>query len=130
MRTISPTVLGYLGTLYGGGALAGCSDGQLLERRTATNGSDRTDAELAFATLLERHGPIVWRVCRSLALDHHDAEDAFQAAFLVLIRKAGTLRVHQTLGPWLYAVANRVGMALEPRHSVVKPLSVQPGNRH
>jgi RNA polymerase sigma factor (sigma-70 family) len=111
MAKITPTVLRYLGALYGGGALDGSSDGELLERVTATDGGDRTDAELAFATLMERHGRMVWRVCRSLVPDDHDAEDAFQATFLVLIRTAGSLAVRQTLGPWLYAVANRVGMS-------------------
>ncbi len=112
MRKSSPTVLRYLGALYGGGALDGYSDGQLLERFTANTGvADRTEAELAFATLLDRHGRLVWCVCRSLVLNDHDAEDAFQATFLVLIRKAGSLRVRLTLGPWLFAVANRVGMS-------------------
>jgi RNA polymerase sigma factor (sigma-70 family) len=111
MAKISPTALRYLDALYRGGALDGSSDGELLARVTATDGGDRTDAELAFATLMERHGRMVWRVCRSLVPDDHDAEDAFQATFLVLIRKAGSLGVRQTLGPWLYAVANRVGMS-------------------
>jgi RNA polymerase sigma factor (sigma-70 family) len=111
MRKTSPTVLRYLGALYREGALSGYSDGQLLERVTAPNDTNRTDAELAFATLLARHGQMVWRVCRSLVLDDHEAEDAFQATFLVLIRKAGTLRIRETLGPWLYAVANRIGMS-------------------
>ena len=111
MPKMSPMLLRYLGALYGGRALDGCSDGQLLERVTATNAEqDRTDAELAFATLMERHGRMVWRVCRSLVVDDHDAEDAFQATFLILIRKANSLRVRRTLGPWLYPVANRVAM--------------------
>ncbi len=53
---------------------------------------------------------MVWRVCRSLVCDDHDAEDAFQATFLVLIRKARSLKVQTTLGPWLYSVAHRVGL--------------------
>jgi DNA-directed RNA polymerase specialized sigma24 family protein len=112
MRKICPAAIQYIGELYVAGTLAGCSDGQLLERFIATDGEkDRTDAELAFACLLERHGGMVWNVCRSFAVDDHDAEDAFQATFLVLVRKAPSLRVRQTLGPWLYAVAHRVGMS-------------------
>ena len=111
MQKASPTVLRYLGALYSGGSLVGCSDGQLLERFSATNkDADRTEAELAFASLVERHGRMVWYVCRSLVLDDHDADDAFQATFLVLLTKAGTLQVRQTLAPWLYAVAYRTAL--------------------
>ncbi len=53
---------------------------------------------------------MVWRVCRSLVCDDFDAEDAFQATFLVLVRKAGSLKVPSSLGPWLYSVAYRVGL--------------------
>ncbi|MFI5455858.1 MAG: RNA polymerase sigma factor [Isosphaerales bacterium] len=93
------------------GVLGGLPDGQLLELFIATSReSDRADSELAFAALMERHGPLVWRVCRSLARDPEDAEDAFQATFLVLVRKARSLRIRETLGPWLYAVAYRTGL--------------------
>jgi RNA polymerase sigma factor (sigma-70 family) len=113
MRTLAPAVLRYLEALYGDGALGGCSDGQLLERLTATRTCERTtEIELAFAALVERHGAMVWRVCRTFALNEHDAEDAFQATFLVLIRKAKKLRVRQTLGPWLHAVASRISMGV------------------
>ena len=111
MRKVSPAVVRYFGALYGGGggALAGDPDGQLLQRLAATNGdNDRATAELAFEALLKRHGDMVWRVCRSLVLDDHDADDAFQATFVILIQKAGSLHVRRTLGPWLYAVAHRV----------------------
>ena len=105
MRKTSPTVLRYLGALYAGGALIGYSDAQLLERFIATKGSaDRTDAELAFAALVERHGRMVWHVCRSLVRYDHDAEDAFQVTFLVLFMKVGMLRVRHTIAPWLYYV--------------------------
>ncbi|HEX3448241.1 MAG TPA: RNA polymerase sigma factor [Isosphaeraceae bacterium] len=111
MRKTSPALLRYLGALYGGGALIGCPDGQLLERLSTRNGeTDRTEAEMALTTLMQRHGPMVWHVCRSLVFDDHDAEDAFQASFLVLVQKAGSLRAHETIGPWLYAVAYRIGL--------------------
>jgi len=64
--------------------------------------------ELAFAALVERYGPMVLRVCRQLLRDAHDAEDAFQATFLVLVRKAGSIRERGLLGNWLYGVAHRV----------------------
>ncbi|HEY1380616.1 MAG TPA: sigma-70 family RNA polymerase sigma factor, partial [Gemmataceae bacterium] len=62
-------------------------------------------AELAFAALVERHGPMVRRVCRGVLRDPHDAEDAFQATFLVLVRKAASVRPRRLVGPWLYGVA-------------------------
>lgn len=61
--------------------------------------------EAAFAELIRRHGPMVWGVCRRSLPDAADAEDAFQAAFLVLVRKAPQLARQTTVGPWLYRVA-------------------------
>src|SRR5688500_15795184 len=76
-------------------------DGALLDR--FVEGCD----EAAFEALVARHGPMVLGVCRRL-LGPHDADDAFQATFLVLIRKAGRIRNPDRLGPWLYGVATRV----------------------
>ena len=93
-----------LGTLLDAGTLIGLTDGQLLER-FATGPPDA--AEAAFAALVQRHGPMVLRVCRGVLSDPHDAEDAFQATFLILVRKARGLWVRDSLGPWLHRVASR-----------------------
>ena len=90
-----------IGRLFQVGTIAGLSDSQLLGRFVA--GRD----EAAFAALVARHGPIVLSVCRQLVRDGHDAEDAFQAAFLVLARRAHSLRDPELLGHWLYRVARR-----------------------
>jgi RNA polymerase sigma factor (sigma-70 family) len=76
----------------------------LLSRYVAREGDS---AESAFAALVERHGPMVFRVCRTILGDEHGAQDAFQATFLILARRAGSLWVRDTLGPWLYGVAYR-----------------------
>lgn len=90
-----------LGSLFEDGSLVGLSDRQLLERFVG-----RRD-EAAFAALVARHAPMVLGVCRQLVGDHHLAEDAFQAAFLVLARKARSLRDPDRLATWLYGVALR-----------------------
>src|SRR4051812_33253252 len=90
--------------LFGEGTSAGLSDALLLERFL-----DRRD-ESAFAILVERHGPMVLGTCRAVLKDRHDAEDAFQAAFLVLVRKAGSIRGGDSLGGWLHRVARRVAI--------------------
>src|SRR5690348_5256374 len=92
-------------TLFHLGTVGSLTDRQLLER-SAGEGADA--AELPFAALVERHGPMVLRVCRSVLRDPHDAHDAFQATFLVLLRRAGSLWVRDSIGPWLHQVAYRV----------------------
>src|SRR4051812_45976040 len=87
------------------GSVAGClSDTQLLERFVSSHD------EAAFELLLWRHGPTVLGVCRRLLSDPHDAEDAFQATFLVLARKAGSIARREAGGSWLYRVAYRVAL--------------------
>jgi RNA polymerase sigma factor (sigma-70 family) len=81
--------------------------GRFVERRD----------ESALAALVERHGPMVWGVCRRL-LSHHDAEDALQATFLVLVRKAASVVPREMVGNWLYGVAHQA--ALQARRAVVR----------
>src|SRR4051794_15360672 len=88
-----------LQTLFEVGSLGGLSDGQLLDRFV------RRREEAVFEAVVHRHGPMVWGVCRRVLRDHHDAEDAFQATFLVLARKATSVVPREKLGNWLYGVA-------------------------
>src|SRR5260370_1029112 len=64
----------------------------------------------AVSVLIRRHAPMVWGVCRRILFDHHDAEDAFQATFLVLLRKANTIKLRSMVGNWLYGVAFQTAM--------------------
>jgi len=92
------TELRQIQALYNVGTFAGMGDGPLLERFATLQGEV---AELAFAALVARHGPMVWRVCRRVLRVEHDAHDAFQATWLVLVRKAGSLRDATSVGNWL-----------------------------
>ena len=94
-----------LRTTFQVGTVGDLTDGQLLERFTARGGETR---ELAFTALVDRHGPMVFRVCRSVLRDPDEAHDAFQATFLVLAQRARSLWVRDSLGPWLHKVAYRV----------------------
>src|SRR5262249_61442668 len=80
--------------------------GARAPRRLARYPASR--AEAAFPALVRRHGPMVLAVCRRLLRDAHDADDAFQATFLLLVRKAGSLARPELLGNWLHGVACRV----------------------
>jgi RNA polymerase sigma factor (sigma-70 family) len=90
--------------LFGSGTVAGLGEGPLLDR--FLDGRD----EVAFEALVARHGPMVLGVCRRLLRDPDAVEDAFQATFLILVRKARTIRDRELLGHWLYGVARRVAV--------------------
>ena len=87
-----------LAALLRSGTFGGLSDNELLERFASGRDERDESAELAFATLVARHGPMVLRVCRSVLTDRHDCEDAFQAAFLVLAVRAGSIRRRHSVG--------------------------------
>jgi RNA polymerase sigma factor (sigma-70 family) len=95
----------HLQTLFSLGTSGGLTDGELLERFASRQG---VLAEAAFAALVERHGPAVLRVCHDILENPADAEDAFQATFLVLVRRAGSIRNRESVASWLYGVALRV----------------------
>jgi RNA polymerase sigma factor (sigma-70 family) len=93
-----------LDRIFRGETVSGLSEWQLLERYL--EGRD----EIAFEALVARHGPMVLGVCRRMLADHTDVDDAFQATFLVLVRRARHLGPDDAIGPWLHGVAARVAM--------------------
>ena len=90
--------------LFGIGVMGARSDAQLLARFV-----ERREGAV-FEAIVRRHGPMVWGVCRRVLRDHHDAEDAFQATFLVLARKAASIMPREKLGNWLYGVAYQTAL--------------------
>src|SRR5262245_56546250 len=90
--------------LVGTPATAELTDAELLRRFA------REQDQGAFALLVERHGGLVWTVCRRLLAHEEDAEDAFQAPLLVLARKAGSIRKRRSVASWLYGVAYRTSL--------------------
>jgi RNA polymerase sigma factor (sigma-70 family) len=97
------------------GHAADCADEALLEQ--FLNGTSLESQE-AFRTLVARHGPMVLGTCRHVLGEHHDAEDAFQATFLVLARKGATIRNRRVLAGWLHEVAHRI--AVKARASALR----------
>ncbi|MGL4551384.1 MAG: RNA polymerase sigma factor, partial [Gemmataceae bacterium] len=94
-----------VGRLREASAPAGLSDAELLRRWSATRD------ESAFELLVWRHGRLVWAACRRVLPDRHDAEDAFQATFLLLVRRASSIREGQALPAWLHTTATRAALA-------------------
>ena len=118
-------------TLFESGATGPLTDGQLLAR--FSGGPDEASSQAAFAALVARHGPMVWGTCRRILRDSHAAEDAFQATFLILVKKAGSIRVEDSLGRWLHGVVVRVSLrarAIEGRHGGMDVEGVEPQAPH
>ena len=111
-RGAAGSVLREIRTLYTLGTMGGRTDAELLERFLARG---EADAEDAFATLVARHGPMVLGVCRRMLPASHDAEDAFQATFLVLARRAASIVRRERLASWLYGVAVRIAKVARRR---------------
>jgi RNA polymerase sigma factor (sigma-70 family) len=105
-------VITHLRTLMGEGDGTRPTDGQLLESFVS-----RRDPA-ALETLVRRHGPMVWGVCRRVLANYQDAEDAFQATFLVLVRKAASITSRELVANWIYAVATQT--ALKARATAAK----------
>jgi hypothetical protein len=97
-----------IGRLYHLGSVGALTDGQLLGLFLAR--ADPAASEAAFAELVERHGLMVLRVCRQILGDPDDAHDAFQATFLVLVRKADSIRSRESVAEWLFRIARRVAV--------------------
>jgi RNA polymerase sigma factor (sigma-70 family) len=111
-----------LEVLWTSGTLTGLGDAQLLRRFTEAR--DAT-AESAFRELVHRHGPMVLGICRQVVREPHGAEDAFQATFLVLVRKARSVRVRGSLAPWLYVVAHRTARRARASSARYRPADAE-----
>ena len=113
---------GGLRRLFDGGTVVASSERQLLDRFLSARD------ELAFEAIVKRHGPMVVGVCRSVLRDEADIDDAFQATFLVLVKKAGSLRDADQLSPWLHGVARKVALqarAVASKRRVRETLGVE-----
>jgi RNA polymerase sigma factor (sigma-70 family) len=109
------------------GAADACADGPPdaeLVRRFAAHSDEQ-----AFRTLVARHAPVVWAVCWRMLRNHHDAEDAFQATFLVFARGAGGIRTGAAVGGWLCGVAGRVASRVRTKERP-EPAEVEPAAGH
>jgi RNA polymerase sigma factor (sigma-70 family) len=115
-----------LEALWASGTLTGMSDAQLLARFSEARD---TQGEAAFRELIQRHGPMVMGVCWHILRRPHDADDAFQATFLVLVRKARSIRVRESLGPWLHSVAYRTALRARAQASRYQQTDIEPRDK-
>ncbi len=112
-------VLRHIRRMANAQTLAAATDGQLVQRfLTGGTGVPPVAREAAFAALLRRHGPMVLGVCRVVLGHLQDAEDVFQATFLVLARKAGSIRKKESVASWLHGVAYRLAVRAKARRFV------------
>jgi DNA-directed RNA polymerase specialized sigma24 family protein len=116
------TLVRHIQELAVGGGVQQCTDRQLLDDFAARRN------EVAFTALVSRHGPMVLRVCRRVLEHEQDAEDAFQATFLVLAGNAGSIRKRDMIGDWLHGVAYRTAMKAK-RSAATKPRGPAPSHR-
>ena len=116
----TPSVLRWLRTLVRTGADAQQPDDELVQRFVTS--SD----EKAFSLLVQKHGPIVWGVCRRVLSEFADVEDAFQATFLVFAQKAASIRKRTSVGCWLYGVANRIARRLRDKNKRQRRCEIVP----
>lgn len=125
-RTVSGGLVRHIRRLVVGDESSTVTDCELIERYI------KFHDEAAFAALVRRHGPLIWSVCRRALRRDQDAEDAFQATFLVLARKAPSIRWGTTIGPWLYVVAQRLSCKARSKSSAhdiavpVEPVAPDP----
>jgi RNA polymerase sigma factor (sigma-70 family) len=121
-------VVRHLRRLAGSATVRELPDAQLLQRFAGRHEED------AFAALVERHGRLVWSACWQVLHHEQDAEDAFQATFLVLARQAGSIRNGRTLASWLYRVAYRTALrarlAKSKRHAHERQSATMPHDKH
>jgi zinc protease len=103
-RVYQGSIVESLGRLFATGTATAMGEAELLERFVSQG--DPT----GFEVILQRHGPMVLRVCRRVLDDPNDVDDAFQATFLILVKKADSIRDREALGTWLYGVARRVAV--------------------
>ncbi len=104
VRRYSGVILGQLDRVFNEGTVTGLDDDKLLKRFVVERD------EVAFAALVARHGRMVLGVCRRILHAEHDVEDAFQATFLVVVRRAKAIHDGRLLGHWIYGVAHRVAV--------------------
>ena len=123
MSRRSDAVIRSLRILFSEGTHCGLNDADLLHRFV-----DRADGSDAFEGLVLRHGPMVFDVCLRVLGDPHDAQDAFQATFLVLAARARSIHRQDSLGSWLHGVALRVARRARRTPLAVASTNVGPPN--